>query len=58
VTKWYLLGEGSDSAIGIRDRFVTGGLELAVPTLLFYDVMNALRFSRAFLGPELTLASR
>ena len=58
VAKWYLVEEGSGAAISIRDEFATGKLDLAVPTLMFYEVVNALRFSGAFSGVELELAAR
>ena len=43
VTKWFLNEKNTDIAIEIRDRFATNQIKLAVPTLLFYEVMNALR---------------
>lgn len=58
VAKWYLEEPGSKHAMALRDEFATGKLELSVPTLLFYEVMNALRFSGAFGGEELAVASR
>src|SRR5712692_2805263 len=56
VTKWFLVESGSDLATGLRDDFATGRVSLAVPTLLFYEVMNALRFSGAFNERDLALA--
>lgn len=58
VTKWFIIEEGSDNALKIRDSFATGKIRLAVPTLLFYEVMNALRFSGVFPKPDLLLASK
>lgn len=58
VAKWFLTELGSDKAIELRDEFATGRLELTVPSLLFYEVMNALRFSGSFESSELLVAAR
>ncbi|MDV3278268.1 MAG: type II toxin-antitoxin system VapC family toxin [Nitrososphaerales archaeon] len=58
VAKWFLNEPGSELAIWVRDEFATGRMKLAVPTLLFYEVVNALRFSGQFGETDLTLASR
>jgi predicted nucleic acid-binding protein len=58
VTKWFLIEANSDLATKVRDSFATGRIELAVPTLLFYEVINALRFSGAFTVSDLTVAAK
>lgn len=58
VAKWFLTEPGSGEAIELRDGFATGRLKLAVPSLLFYEVMNALRFSGSFIRPDLLVAAR
>jgi predicted nucleic acid-binding protein len=58
VTKWFVSERSSDQAVRIRDEFATGKVRLAAPTLLFYEVMNALRFTGAFDEYDLVLASR
>lgn len=58
VTKWFLLEEGSERAVALRDEFATGGVMLAVPTLLYYEVVNALRFSGGFSVEDLALAAK
>lgn len=58
VAKWFVNEHDSDQAIRIRDEFATGKVRLAAPTLLFYEVMNALRFTGAFKEDELVLASK
>jgi len=58
VTKWYLIEENSNHAIRLRDEFATGRLRLAVPTLLFYEVTNALRFSGVFNETDIVLAAK
>lgn len=58
VTKWFLVEPDSEAAIRLRDDFATGRIKLTVPTLLFYEVVNALRFSGEFEEAELGLAAR
>ena len=58
VTKWFLIEMDADQAIRLRDEFATGRLRLAVPTLLLYEVANALRFSGVFNETDLVLAAK
>jgi len=58
VTKWFLIEPDSREAIKLRDDFATGRVKLTVPTLLFYEVVNALRFSGEFEEDDLRAAAR
>ena len=58
VAKWFLIEPDSDKATELRDEFASGRVELAVPSLLFYEVMNALRFSGSFRGSDLVVAAK
>jgi len=58
VTKWFLLEPDSDEALRVRDDFATSRIKLTVPTLLFYEVVNALRFSGEYDEHSLGLAAR
>ena len=58
VTKWFVIEDGSELAVALREKFATRKIKLAVPTLLFYEVMNALRFSGIFGEADLSLAAR
>ena len=58
VAKWFLNEEGTDIAITIRVKFATNQTKLSVPTLLFYEVMNALRFSGSFREGDLDIIVR
>jgi predicted nucleic acid-binding protein len=58
VTKWFVDEPSSPDAIRLRDDFATGRIKLTVPTLLFYEVVNALRFSGAFSEAELVVAAK
>ena len=55
--KWYLDEEYSDRARLLRDDFVKGQIAITVPSLLFYETLNALRYSRAFDEKELPVAA-
>lgn len=57
VAKWFLTETDSDRAVELRDEFAAGRLKLAVPSLLLYEVMNALRFSGGFASPDLLVAA-
>lgn len=58
VTKWFLTERDSGDAIKVRDAFATGRTNLAVPTPLFYEVVNALRFSGLFKEADLVLTAK
>ncbi len=58
VAKWFLVEPDSKDAVRLRDDFATGRVKLTVPTLLFYEVVNALRFSGKFDEADLRLAAR
>ena len=55
--KWYLDEEYSDRARLLRDEFVKSQIAITVPSLLFYETLNALRYSRAFDEKELSVAA-
>jgi len=58
VAKWFLEEDFSDEARQLRDSFVTDKLTLSVPSLLFYETLNALWHSGLFNEEELTLVAR
>ena len=53
VTKWYLIEEYSDNAIKLRNDYVRGLVQIIVPSLLEYEVLNALRYSGVYNLDEL-----
>jgi len=53
VAKWYLIEEYSDNAIKLRNDYVRGLVQIIVPSLLEYEVLNALRYSRVYNLDEL-----
>lgn len=58
MAKWFLDEEFSDDARLLRDRFVTGKSTIAVPSLLFYEVLNAMKYSGVYKAGQLALAAR
>jgi len=58
IVKWFLEEEFSESARLLRDSFLTGKLAISVPSLLFYEALNALRYSGVYKEDELTLVGR
>ena len=55
--KWFLDEEYSDSARALRDSFVRGRLSISVPSLVFYETLNALRYTRLYTEKELGMAA-
>ncbi len=55
--KWFLDEDFSENARLLRDSFVTGRLGISVPSLLFYETLNALRYSGLYNERELGLAA-
>ena len=53
VVKWFLEEEHSGKALLLRDKFVQGAVELLSPSLMPYEVLNALRYSNLYSEEEL-----
>jgi predicted nucleic acid-binding protein len=53
VVKWFIEENDSDKALLLRDNFIGGKVELCVPTLLYFEVLNALKYSQLFKPSEL-----
>lgn len=48
VVKWFVEEEYSRESRLLRDAYVNGLIDLAAPSLLYYEVINALRYSEGF----------
>lgn len=48
VVKWFIEENDSDKARLLRDKFIDGKIELIVPSLLYFEVLNALKYSQLF----------
>ena len=44
VVKWFVPEKDTGKALKLRDLYVRGDVELLSPTLLYYEVSNALRY--------------
>jgi predicted nucleic acid-binding protein len=53
ITKWYIIEENSDKALLLQKRFVDREIEIIVPSLLYLEVLNALKYSSLFEKAEL-----
>ncbi len=53
VVKWFVEEEYSREANLLRDAYANGLIDVAAPTLLPYEVLNALKYSGAFGEEEL-----
>ena len=43
VVKWFVPEKDTGKALKLRDLYIRGDVELLSPTLLYYEVSNALR---------------
>lgn len=57
VVKWFVEEEYSREARLLRDAYANGLVDLAAPSLLPYEVINALKYSGAFGEDELKEAA-
>ncbi len=53
VVKWFVEEEHSKEARLLRDAYASGTLDLIAPSILPYEVLNALKYSGAFGEEEL-----
>jgi len=53
VVKWFVEEEYSREARLVRDAYANGLIDIAAPSLLPYEVLNALKYSGAFGEEEL-----
>ena len=58
VAKWFLKEENTLSARRLREDFLEGSLRLRVPSLLPFEVLNALKYNPNFPSRGLLAASR
>jgi len=58
VVKWFIEEKDSDKALFLRDRYIDGKVEFYVPPLLYFEVLNALKYSQLFEPRELKDAGK
>ena len=44
AVKWFVDEKASEAARRIKDSYVSGKIEIIAPNLIYYEVLNALRF--------------
>ena len=52
VAKWYLVEELREQALQLRNDYIDGKIAVVVPSILFFEVLNAVRFSRRDITEE------
>ena len=58
VVKWFVEEKYSKEALIIRESFIEGLVDIVVPSLLYFEVLNALKYSGAFGEDELKKVAR
>jgi predicted nucleic acid-binding protein len=58
VVKWYIPEQNHEQARTLRDDYLDGAHDLLAPTLLPFEVINALKYSGHYEGDRLVDASR
>ncbi len=58
VAKWFLEEEDTSAARRLREDFLEGTLRLRVPSLLPFEVLNALKYNPAFSARALPVAAQ
>ena len=53
IVKWFLEEEFSSKALQLRNDYIRGVITIAVPSLLEYEVLNALKYSGVYSVEEL-----
>ena len=56
VTKWYSKEENTDKAVQYKTMYVIGEIELVAPSLLIYEVANALNYKPDFAQRDLKIS--
>ncbi|MHA1385376.1 MAG: type II toxin-antitoxin system VapC family toxin [Candidatus Helarchaeota archaeon] len=46
VVKWFIIEEFREQAINLRDDFIKKKIKLLAPSILFFEVLNAIRYSK------------
>lgn len=52
IAKWFLEEEYRDGALKIREDFIYGKIRILAPSILPFEVLNAIRFSRGDISPS------
>jgi predicted nucleic acid-binding protein len=53
VAKWFLDEVYSDQSLQLRDEYISGRIRLLTPSLMPFEVLNVLRYSKVYSKEEL-----
>jgi len=53
VVKWFVEEENSDQALKIRDKYINGEIKLIAPSIITFEILNALYHKRLFSEREM-----
>ncbi|MGV9172914.1 MAG: type II toxin-antitoxin system VapC family toxin [Promethearchaeia archaeon] len=56
IVKWYIEEKNSEQAQMLQMKFIERELDLIVPSLFYFEVLNALKYSNLFIQQELNQA--
>ncbi len=55
IVKWFIDENDSDKAEIIKEQFINEKINIIIPSLLYYEVLNTLKYSKLFNIDELNL---
>lgn len=55
IVKWFIDENNSDKAEIIKEQFINEKINIIIPSLLYYEVLNVLKYSKLFKLDELNL---
>ena len=55
IVKWFIDENDSNKAEIIKEQFINEKINIIIPSLLYYEVLNALKYSKLFNLDELNL---
>lgn len=58
MVKWFIDEEYSDKAISLMESYINGDIVLYAPTLIYFEVLNALRYSKLYDSSKLELLAQ
>jgi len=58
IVKWFVDEVDSEKARKLRDEYINGSIEIVVPELMPYEVLNALKYTRLFTAEELIMIAK
>ena len=57
ITKWFIEENDSDKAEMLKLQFLNGEIDLIAPSLIYYEVLNALKYSNLLNQDKMNIAA-